>query len=98
MEEEQLQEYQQLKHTATTNALQYQQELDSIKRKQGSDQDQLNSVQCQISEIETQLQLKTEEMGAEEKNIAKLSERLNDTETCLNEKQRQKKVQYTWEL
>lgn len=93
LEEEQIQEYQQLKHTATTNALQYQQELDYIKRKQGSDQDQLDNVQCQISEIQTQLQLKTGELSAEEKNIANLSERINDTETCLKEKQRQKKVQ-----
>lgn len=92
LEEEQLQEYQRLKHTATTNAFQYQQELESIMRKAGSKRNHLDNIQFQISEIETQVRLKAEELSVQEKRNNDLAQKIKDTETCLQNKERQKKV------
>ncbi|KAK4327870.1 hypothetical protein Pmani_001677 [Petrolisthes manimaculis] len=91
LEEGQFREYQQLKHTATINAAQYQQELDSIKRKQKLHQDRLGNARRQISETQSKLNLKGEELRLAEKRCQNLSELIKETETCLNEKQRERK-------
>lgn len=90
LEENQVQEYHQLKVEAQKKSAQYLQDLDSINREQKAEQDELDNEVRMMVQLESQIKQKTHEKEEAQKRVDKLTDHIRSSEQSLEE---QKKLQ-----